>query len=181
MKTSTKFFSAALITALLTLSGCASDSSNKSDVELSSVDEMFLEMMIPHHDQAVEMAHLAEKNTTNPEILELAKAIDEEQDKEVRLMSGWLGKTGGNEHAHEGHTMDGMLSPEQIEALEKAKDAEFDKLFLEGMILHHEGAIEMTQMVVESSNKEIRALAESIISSQTAQIEQMKKLLVSLN
>ena len=181
MKTSTKILSAALITALLTLSGCASDSSNNSDVELSSVDEMFLEMMIPHHDQAVEMAHLAEKNTKNPEILELAKAIDEEQHKEVELMSGWLGKTGGHEHSHEGHTMDGMLSPEQMEALEKAKDTEFDKLFLEGMILHHEGAIDMTQMVVESSNKEIRDLAESIISSQTAQIEQMKKLLASLN
>ena len=181
MKTSTKILSAALITALLTLSGCASDSSNNSDAELSSVDEMFLEMMIPHHDQAVEMAHLAEKNTKNPEILELAKAIDEEQHKEVELMSGWLGKTGGHEHSHEGHTMDGMLSPEQMEALEKAKDTEFDKLFLEGMILHHEGAIEMTQMVVESSNKEIRDLAESILSSQTAQIEQMKKLLASLN
>ena len=181
MKTSIKFFSAALITALLTLSGCASDSSNNSDVELSSVDEMFLEMMIPHHNQAVEMAHLAEKNTKNPEILKLAKAIDEEQHKEVELMSGWLGKTSGHEHSHEGHTMDGMLSPEQMEALEKAKDTEFDKLFLEGMILHHEGAIEMTQMVVESSNKEIRDLAESIISSQTAQIEQMKKLLASLN
>lgn len=181
MKTSIKFFSAVLITALLTLSGCASDSSNNSDVELSSVDEMFLEMMIPHHDQAVEMAQLAEKNTKNREILELAKAIDEEQHKEVELMSGWLGKTDGHEHSHEGHTMDGMLSPEQMEALEKAKDTEFDKLFLEGMILHHKGAIEMTQMVVESSNKEIRDLAESIISSQTSQIEQMKKLLASLN
>ena len=174
MKTSTKFFSAALITVLLTLSGCASDPSNNSDVELSSVDEMFLEMMIPHHDQAVEMAHLADKNTKNQDILELAQAIDEEQHKEVELMSGWLGKTGGHEHSHEGHTMDGMLSPEQMETLENAKDAEFDKLFLEGMILHHEGAIEMTQMVVESSNKEIRDLAESIISSQTAQIEKMK-------
>ena len=181
MKTSTKFFSAALITVLLTLSGCASDPSNNSDVELSSVDEMFLEMMIPHHDQAVEMAHLADKNTKNQDILELAQAIDEEQHKEVELMSGWLGKTGGHEHSHEGHTMDGMLSPEQMETLENAKDAEFDKLFLEGMILHHEGAIEMTQMVVESSNKEIRDLAESIISSQTAQIEKMKKLLASLN
>jgi uncharacterized protein (DUF305 family) len=181
MKTSTKFLTAALITALLTLSGCASESSNNSGVELSSVDAMFLEMMIPHHNQAVEIAHLAEKNTKNPEILEIAKAIDEEQDKEVKLMSGWLGKTGGNEHAHEGHTMDGMLSPEQMESLEKAKDTEFDKLFLEGMILHHEGAIDMTQMVVESFNKEIRNLASSIISSQTAQIEQMKKLLASLN
>lgn len=181
MKTSTKFLSAPLIAALLTLAGCASDSSSNSDAELSSVDAMFLQMMIPHHDQAVEMAHLAEMNTKNPEILELAKAIDEEQHKEVELMSGWLGKTSGHEHSHEGHTMDGMLSPEQMEALEKAKDAEFDKLFLEGMILHHEGAIEMTQMVVESSNKEIRDLAESIISSQTAQIEQMKKLLASLN
>jgi uncharacterized protein (DUF305 family) len=76
--------------------------------------------------------------------------------------------------------MDGMLTPEQMTALEQAKDGEFDRLFLEGMILHHEGAIEMTQMVVGSNNQEVKELADSIIRSQTAQIEQMKQLLASL-
>ena len=65
--------------------------------------------------------------------------------------------------------------------LKNAKDAEFDRLFLEGMILHHEGAIEMVQMVVSSENQQVRELANSIIKSQTAQIEQMKNLLANLN
>jgi uncharacterized protein (DUF305 family) len=95
-------------------------------------------------------------------------------------MSSWLGEKDSHSHGHEGHTMDGMLTPEQMTALEQAKDGEFDRLFLEGMILHHEGAIEMTQMVVGSNNQEVKELADSIIKSQTAQIEQMKQLLASL-
>ncbi len=181
MKTSTKTLVSVGLAIYLLLSGCTQQVSKSSATELSSVDEMFLEMMIPHHDQALEMAQFAEKNTSNPEILALAKTIDEEQHKEIELMSGWLGGEGSHEHGHEGHTMDGMLSQEQMTALEKAKDKEFDRLFLEGMILHHEGAIEMTQMVISSETKEVRDLAESIIKSQTDQIDQMKKLLANLN
>lgn len=180
MKISAKAIATIGISLSLLLSGCAIESSETASGELSSVDEMFLEMMIPHHDQALEMSHLAEKNTSNPEILALAKAIDEEQHKEIDLMSSWLGERDSHNHGHEGHTMDGMLTPEQMTALEQAKDGEFDRLFLEGMILHHEGAIEMTQMVVGSNNQEVKELADSIIRSQTAQIEQMKQLLASL-
>lgn len=180
MKISRVLASLGLTMALL-LSGCTQEESQTTDGELSSVDEMFLSMMIPHHDQAVEMSHLAKENTSNPEILELAKAIDEEQHKEIDLMSSWLGGTEGHDHGHEGHMMDGMLSEEQMAELKNAKDAEFDRLFLEGMILHHEGAIEMVQMVVDTENQQVKELANSIIKSQTAQIEQMRNLLASLN
>jgi uncharacterized protein (DUF305 family) len=77
--------------------------------------------------------------------------------------------------------MDGMLSADQMKELEQAKDAEFDRMFLEGMIVHHEGAIEMTQMVTSSDNPDVRNLANSIIDSQTEQIRQMRELLESLN
>jgi uncharacterized protein (DUF305 family) len=142
---------------------------------------MFLEMMIPHHNQAVEMSHLAETNTKNPKILALAKIIDEEQLREIDLMSGWLGEGVGQVNGHQDHTMDGMLTTDQMEALGRAKDTEFDRLFLAGMILHHEGAIEMTQMVTGTENQQVKQLAESIIKSQTEQIRQMKYLLADFN
>lgn len=180
MKISAKLFSAVVLSLTLLLSGC-SQSTEPSSAEISSVDQMFLEMMIPHHNQALEMSGLARSNTSNPEILALAKAIDEEQDIEIDLMTGWLGESGGDMHAHDDHMMDGMLSEAQMAELKNAKDAEFDRQFLEGMILHHEGAIEMVQMVVSSENQQVRELANSIIKSQTAQIEQMKNLLANLN
>jgi uncharacterized protein (DUF305 family) len=167
--------------SLLALTGCAQATVSETTATLSSVDKTFLEMMIPHHNQAVEMSHLAEKNTTNPEILALAKLIDEEQHHEIDLMSQWLGTKGGHDHSHDDHQMDGMLSADQMKELEQAKDAEFDRLFLEGMIVHHEGAIEMTQMVTSSDNPDVRNLANSIIDSQTEQIRQMRELLESLN
>jgi len=180
MKISAKLFSAVALSLTLMLSGCT-QSTEPPGAELSSVDQMFLEMMIPHHNQALEMSALARSNTSNPEILALAKAIDEEQETEIDLMTGWLGESGGDMHAHDGHMMDGMLSEAQMAELKNAKDAEFDRLFLEGMILHHEGAIEMVQMVVDTENQQVKELANSIIKSQTAQIEQMRNLLASLN
>ena len=74
---------------------------------LSSSDAMFLQMMIPHHEQAVEMTELALLSTSNPEILELAQQIKAAQGPEIELMKSW---TGVNTSAHAGHTMDGMLS-----------------------------------------------------------------------
>ena len=158
------------------LSGC----STESEQGISNTDRMFLEMMIPHHEQAIEMAHFAEKNSTNREILALAKTIDEEQHGEVELMSSWVGESHGKEHAHGGDDMMGMLSEEQMQEMKKTSGSEFDRLFLEGMILHHEGAIDMAQMVLASKNPDVRKLGESIVKSQTDQIAQMRKLLESL-
>ena len=76
--------------------------------------------------------------------------------------------------------MDGMLSDDEMTALENATGAEFDRLFVKGMIAHHEGAIEMAQMVLNSNNAEAKALGEAIVSSQTAQIVTLKQLLAKL-
>ena len=143
----------------------------------SGTDVMFAQMMIPHHQQAVDMSVLAETNTTTPEILALAKQIKEAQAPEITQMKKWL--TDSDASMDMGHDMgmNGMLSDSQMDALKAAKGADFDKLYLEGMIEHHKGAIQMAQMIANSDNDEARALAEAITSSQTEEIEYMQGLL----
>ena len=133
-------------------------------------------MMIPHHEQAIEMSDFALKNSTNPEILALAQEIKDAQAPEIEQMKSW----GASSMAHMGHMMDGMLSDEEMSALAAASGSEFDRLFLEGMIKHHEGAIDMAEMVIDSKNAEVAALANSIIEAQRAEIATMKELLIEL-
>jgi uncharacterized protein (DUF305 family) len=161
-----------LVTALL-LSGCLA--SSQSDSEYSSNDIAFAEMMIPHHEQAVEMSEIAAQNTSNEKILQLAKQIKDAQLPEIEVMKSW---TGVNASMHAGHMMAGMLSRKEITALRDTTEREFDTLFLQGMIKHHEGAILMAQAVVDSKNKDVANLALSIINAQELEISQMKELLL---
>ena len=112
---------------------------NQSASDFSGTDIMFAQMMIPHHQQAVDMSTLAETRTTNPEVLALAKQIKDAQAPEIEQMTAWIDAAGaGMEMSHD-MGMGGMLSDEQMTALDNAQGAEFDKLYLEGMIAHHEG------------------------------------------
>lgn len=156
-----------------------SEGDDQNNSEFGQMDVMFAQMMIPHHQQAVDMALLAPARALSPEVLSLAEEILGEQDPEMRQMARWLEEAGAPSDM--GHEMDmgGMLSEAEMSALEAASGAEFDRLFLEGMILHHEGAIQMTLMIEESKNEEVRLLAKSIVRSQTEQIERMRKLLTS--
>ena len=163
-----------MITALL-LSGCAA--STQSNSEYSSDDIAFAEMMIPHHVQAIEMSEIAFLNTTNPDVLQLAQEIKVTQSPEIDLMMSW---TGVKASTHAGHMMDGMLSQNELSDLREAKDKAFDRLFLEGMIKHHEGAIEMAQDVAASKNKDVANLSAAIISAQELEISKMKELLLNL-
>lgn len=155
--------------------GMMNNSSRSS--EFSASDIMFAQMMIPHHKQAVEMSTLAETRALSPEVKTLAKQIKEEQAPEIEQMTKWL--TDSNSPMEMGHDMgmNGMLSDEQMQELEAATGADFDTLYLKGMIEHHNGAIQMAQMVVNSNNAEAKALGEAIISSQTKQIKYMESLL----
>ena len=194
----------ALVAALLLLAGCSvnvtngmgdmddmhhSDKDSKSDEkasssEFSANDLMFADMMIPHHQQAVEMSDLALKNSTNPDVIALAEKIKAAQAPEIDQMQKWKDSDTSSGHGmmdHSDHGMMGMLSDEEFAALQKAKGADFDKQFLEGMIKHHEGAIDMAEMVVDSVNSEAAALGKAIIESQTAEIEEMKTLLASIS
>ena len=123
------------------------------------------------------MSEIALLNSTNPDVLQLAQEIKDAQSPEIEVMKGWDGvKTS----THAGHMMDGMLSESELADLRDAKGKAFDLLFLQEMIKHHEGAIEMAQAVVNSKNKAVADLATSIIKTQELEISTMKELLLRL-
>jgi uncharacterized protein (DUF305 family) len=157
---------------MLFLAGCATGSDSASDY--SSNDLMFASMMVPHHEQAIVMSDLALKNSSNPEVIALATEIKNAQAPEIEQMKSWGDLDMGS---HAGHGMSGMLSNDELKELENATGPEFDQLFLTGMVKHHEGAIDMAQMVTDSRNQEVSTLANQIIKAQKAEIELMKELL----
>jgi uncharacterized protein (DUF305 family) len=142
-------------------------------------DKMFLQMMIPHHEQAVEMSDLALSTSKNAEVLKLAKQIKGAQAPEIINMRGWLADAGLSEDpGHSmGNGMGAMLSDSELSALKGSKGKAFDRLFLTGMIAHHEGAVHMVMMIENSPNSDINKLGQEIIKSQTAEIELMTELL----
>lgn len=158
--------------------GMMGNSENSSG--FSSQDIMFAQMMIPHHQQAVDMSTLAESQTSNPELLALAKQIKDAQAPEIEQMTAWI--TGEGASMDMGHEMGmgGMLSEEDMVALSNATGADFDRLYLTGMIAHHEGAIQMAHMITDSNNAEAKKLGEAIVTSQTAEIAKMKEMLAGL-
>ncbi|AXE55151.1 DUF305 domain-containing protein [Aurantimicrobium sp. MWH-Uga1] len=153
---------------------------NLSSSGFSGTDIMFAQMMIPHHQQAVDMSTLAETRTTNPEILALAKQIKEAQAPEIKQMTAWIESSGSSMDMGHDMGMGGMLTDEQMTALENAQGAAFDKLYLEGMIGHHQGALQMAKMIENSDNAEAKELAANIIKSQSAEIDRMKQMLAGM-
>jgi uncharacterized protein (DUF305 family) len=152
---------------------------SSSSLSFQGNDIMFAQMMIPHHEQAVEMSDFALLTSTNPEVLALAKDIRDAQAPEILQMKGWLKMS--NSSLDMGHSMGGgmggMLSDSEVTTLKNATGKTFDTLFLNGMIAHHEGAIHMTLMIKDSANPEVKTLGENIVTSQTAQITLMKDML----
>lgn len=161
----------AIFSSLL-LAGCATTPNSNS--QYSADDIAFAEMMIPHHEQAIEMSEMALLNTTNPAVLQLAQEIKDAQSPEIDLMMSWDGVKAST---HAGHLMEGMLSESELSDLRQAKGKAFDVLFLNGMIKHHEGAIVMAQAVMNSKNKAVSDLSASIIAAQKLEIEKMNELL----
>lgn len=153
------------------------DNSNGDSSEFSNSDLMFAQMMIPHHQQAIEMSELAQTSAADQRVKDLAAVIASEQGPEIEQMESWLEATGTPAHMDHDMGMSGMVSEAQMAELAQASAAEFDRLFLELMILHHEGAIDMAQMIIDSDNTEVRGLGEAIVASQTEQIGYMKSLL----
>lgn len=153
--------------------------------EFSATDVMFAQMMIPHHKQAVEMSDLALATSTNPDVLALAQQIRDAQAPEITLMTGWLTTAGapmamGHDMNAMGAGMDGMMTDDEMSALTSATGAAFDTLFLQGMIAHHEGAVQMAAMVTDTKNAEVKKLGDAIIAGQSAEITQMKAILTTL-
>ncbi|MCR8670232.1 DUF305 domain-containing protein [Agrococcus sp. HG114] len=165
--------------------GASSSASTEATSEFNAADEMFVTMMIPHHEQAVEMADvILDKEGIDPRVAELAQQIKDAQGPEIETMRGWLdewgveyddGSMGGMDHG------DGMMTEDDMGALEAAEGAEASRLFLEQMVMHHEGAIEMAEAEVESGlNPEAVALAEQVVADQSAEIDTMQELLADL-
>lgn len=155
------------------------------------VDKPFIEMMIPHHQSANEMAQMALSRAKSPEVKKLAQSIIEEQTREIEQMQTWYKQWYGTEVPSNGMSMGmqrgmdqsmmqmEMMDKEMMEALENAQN--FDQEFLRQMTRHHQMATMMAGMVVNSAqHREIRNLAQNIIKSQSAEIAQMQQLLQTI-
>jgi uncharacterized protein (DUF305 family) len=156
----------------------------ESVVEFNDADVMFAQMMIPHHEQAVELSNIALDPTVGASeaVKSLATRIKGAQDPEIIVMKGFLttwkkSLTMDNSMDH-GDAMNGMLTAKEITELSAMRGAEFDRAFITGMTAHHEGAIAMAADVVkDGKNLAVKALAQKITSAQEAEIAEMKKLL----
>ena len=163
----------------------------------SKADAGFLSDMIVHHGQAIEMSVLVPERSASDQVKTFASRIDVVQDSEIDLMTDWLEENeypvpltveGGDgsgprapEHGHDADDMPGMLTDAEMAALEKASGAEFDRLFLEGMIKHHEGALTMCEEVAGSGSEErVIELATNIAADQMAEIDRMADMLADI-
>jgi uncharacterized protein (DUF305 family) len=171
------------------LGGCSdesADSANSGAPTFNDADVKFAQTMIPHHEQAVEMADaILGKSGTSPEVTQMAQQIRDTQRPQIETLTGLL--AAGNQplipdHASEAHEdhwdAEGMLTPEEMQALAAADGPTGQKLFLEGMIQHHEGALTMVQAEIDDGeNPDAVQLAQTIKAGQTGEIETMKRLL----
>lgn len=155
---------------------------------VNQADAMFTMMMIPHHEQAIEMSELVlGRDDIDPEIVELAEEIIAAQDPEIELMEQWLDDWGvpsmggaiggGHGGGHGDGAPGGMMSDDDLDAIEDAEGDEAERLYLEGMIEHHEGAIDMAQDVLDDGEStDVAELAETIIETQQVEIDLMRDL-----
>ncbi|MEU5878565.1 DUF305 domain-containing protein [Spirillospora sp. NPDC047279] len=152
----------------------------------------FFQMMIPHHRQAVEMSVLAPGQAADPKVKALAERIDKAQQVEISAMQSWLKQKGkptsagtgghGGHGAHGGKAdahanMPGMATPAQMAQLREARGAAFDKLFLDLMIVHHQGALTMVKDVFDKgTDVTVQQMARDVMSGQNAEIARMRDL-----
>lgn len=183
----------ALIVALtLALAGCGSDDTNGSSATTgghNNQDVTFATDMIPHHLQAVQMAEMAQTQASSAAVKTLADQIQAAQGPEIDTMSGWLKSwgedvpdesMGGMDGMDSGSSdsMPGMMSDQVMSDLGAATGDTFDQMWLESMIAHHEGAVQMADTeITDGKDPDAIALAESIKAAQTTEIATMKKLL----
>jgi uncharacterized protein (DUF305 family) len=176
------------VAGALLLAGCGSGSDESGTANTGSprhnqADIAFATGMIPHHQQALEMAALAADRAADPKVKNLAARIEKAQDPEIERMSGWLRDwdqpvptPGGGHAAHGG--MPGMMSDAEMASLESASGPAFDRMFMELMIRHHEGAIEMAETEQQKgAYPDAKQLARSIATSQAAEVKEMRRLL----
>ncbi|UUI67427.1 DUF305 domain-containing protein [Aeromicrobium duanguangcaii] len=154
--------------------------------DYNDVDREFVEMMVPHHQQAVEMSALAAKHARASEVKGFASRISDTQRAEIDALQGWL-ETRGLPKAsttptgeHVTH-MQGMLTPAQMDELAAARGRAFDRLYVKRMIAHHEGAIAMADEALSSGIDTVnRAFAGDVMASQSAEVTRLRDILLTL-
>ncbi|GAA4288661.1 DUF305 domain-containing protein [Georgenia daeguensis] len=168
-----------------TSSGAPAD--GEVDAAHNDADTMFAQMMIVHHEGAIEMADLAVEKAGSEEVRTLAEGISAAQGPEIEQMTSWLEAWGedsapmGGMEGHGGMDMEGMSQEEAMAELEGLSGAEFDQRFLELMIAHHQGAVEMSETeLADGENPQALELAQKIIDDQQAEIAEMEQMLESL-
>lgn len=161
----------------------AADTLPAADAEHNSADVMFLQMMIAHDGQGLELTGLAADRTVSEEVRLLAAAIDTTQREEVKIMQSWL--TGWKEattasqdmSAHASHGGLPATGPEQIDALRNTSDADFEATFLNLLTGHQNSAVELTNLAADGVNPQTKDLAERIKQSRADQVAQMLRMI----
>ena len=160
----------------------------------NAADVTFAAGMVPHHQQAVTMARTALQKSTNPQVTALARDIDAAQGPEIATMSGWLSAWGQPVPTAGGHDMSqmsggtaggmgmgGMMSDQEMQQLDSATGTAFDRMWVQLMIRHHQGAVAMsTAELATGQNAAAKQLAQQIISAQDKEITVMQQLLPTL-
>lgn len=186
---------AAVIALSLTVTACAGPSGNgtpapngPANATHNAADVEFTQMMIIHHEGAIEMSNLAVERATTSEVKALAERITAAQGPEIELMTGWLAawgeETAPSDHGgmdHEGMDMDGLDQAGAMADLEARTGTDFDRRFLELMTAHHQGAVTMSETVIaQGQNEDVQVLARQIIDDQNQEIAEMGELLNDL-
>ena len=151
--------------------------------EPSRADIAFMQMMVPHHAQAVEMSELADRYAVDPAVRRMAARIRAAQGPEILMMSAWLEREGVEvPQPGDGHDgMMGMLTETEMAELARARGSRFDRLFLEGMIRHHQGAVRMSEnLAAEGVDVLVTEVAADVYATQNAEIARMRELLRNL-
>jgi uncharacterized protein (DUF305 family) len=168
----------------------AAKATDLSQVQFTGADVKFMQGMIGHHAQALEMTGLLATRTRSDDMKKLALRIDLSQDDEIRMMQTWLQARGQQVpnrnamHMHGATLMPGMLTPDEMKQLSESNGAEFDRRFLEGMIKHHGGALTMVQELLATpgaaQESEIFAFASDVEADQRMEIDRMGAMLAAL-
>jgi uncharacterized protein (DUF305 family) len=182
-------------TAAMPAAAPAPQAAPAAAAEHNDADTTFATSMVPHHTQAIEMAQLATDRATSSKVKELAGQIEQAQGPEITQLQGLLAAWGekpaptsmGDMGGMGGMPMDGkaampgMMSDQQMKQLQAASGAAFDRMWLQMMIEHHTGAIEMARTEMSSgTNAEAKDLAQNVVDAQQSEITTMKQLLTSL-
>lgn len=150
--------------------------------DVNDADVAFVQGMVPHHEQAIQMSELVIAKGDDPTVIALAEQINAAQGPEIDQMNTWLDDwdidPAGSDGMDGMDGANGMMSDDEMDMMSEAMGADLDRMFLETMIRHHQGAIRMAEVELEEgSNADVLALAQGIIDGQQAEIDQMQSML----